>query len=80
MDINIDAPNKSLTLNFTDAEWEIAIKARARDQAEFRNMIVNWLKGKALAFETEDQEAIAARLRVATQEEIDAIKLVLGIT
>ena len=79
MTIDIDAPNKTLSIVFTDDEWGILAKANTKQPGELRNLISNWLKGKEASFIQADIEAIIGKVKTLTPAQLANIKQALGL-
>jgi hypothetical protein len=76
MQVTADAKNKSLSVTFTDEEWQVVARA---GPAELRDVLTNYLRNRSAKFLDEDIEAISAKLKSATEAQVRTIKLTLGL-
>ena len=75
----VDAVNQTILLAFTSAEWTVVSKVLTKSPTEFRDLVVNYLKGKSDGYDQDDRNLIAARLSGLNRTQIDQLKSVLSI-
>lgn len=75
----VDSVNQTILLAFTPAEWTVVSKVLTKSSTEFRDLVVNYLKGKSDGYDQDDRNLIAARLNGLNRTQIDQLKSVLNI-
>jgi hypothetical protein len=76
MRVDVDTKNKSISITLDDNEWRVVTRA---SPTELRDVLANYFKSRSAGLLEEDLQAISAKLRSATEAQVQAVKMALGL-